>query len=221
MKILSLTHWNVSDTIHKFQQCTSNLTFTTHESNYVHRYVRTANSFSYKAICSLPIGHFGLGCIIQYRWIFCPSHIEMCLISSTNISFVHLIKQVLIMNQTIYIATWDREIFFKTKPYWRWEIKILTKDTSFHIAEMLSLNHWNVSDNGHKYQLCTSNLRVPTHESYYVYRYVRSANSFSYKAIYALANGHFQHRCIIQYHWKFTHWNVSDTFNNFSYVHLI
>ena len=128
----------------------------------------------------------------------------MWLIRSTNISFVHLIKQVLLMNQTIYIATWDREIFFKTKPYWRWEIKILTKDTSFNIDENAVPNIIEMClTMVHKYQLCTSNLTVPTHESNYVYRYVRSANSFSYKAIYALANGHFEHRCIIQYRWIF------------------
>ena len=46
-----------------------------------------------------------------------------------------LFKQVLLMNQTMYIATWDKEIFFKTKPYWRWEIKILSKDASFNIDE--------------------------------------------------------------------------------------
>ena len=39
------------------------------------------------------------------------------------------------MNQPIYIATWVRAIFFKTKPYWRWESKILTKDTSLNMDE--------------------------------------------------------------------------------------
>ena len=135
MKILSLTHWNVSDKVRKFQLCTCNLKVPTHESNYVYRYVSFANILKDRAILTLSNQALKQGCIIQYRWIFCSSHIEMWLISSTNISFVHLIKQVLIMNQTIYIATWDREIFFKTKPYWRWEINTLTKDTSFHIAE--------------------------------------------------------------------------------------
>ena len=120
MKILSLTHWNVSDTFNKFQLCTSNLKVPTHESNYVYRYVRFANSFSYKAIFTLDNRDFEQRCIIQYRWKFCPSHIEMCL-------------------------------------------------TQFN-----------------KFQLCTSNLKVPTHESNYVYRYVRYANSFKDKAILTL-----------------------------------
>ena len=109
----------------------------THESNYAYRYVRPANSFSYKAIYSLANGHFEQWCIIQYWWKFCPSHIEMCL-------------------------------------------------TQFN-----------------KFQLCTSNLKVPTHESNYVYRYVRFANSFSYKAIFTLDNRDFEQWCIIQYRWKF------------------
>ena len=91
MKMLSLTHWNVSDNVHKYQLCTSNLTVPTHESNYVYRYVRPANSFSYKAIYALANGHFEHRCIIQYRWIFCSSHIEMCLTRSSNFSYVHLI----------------------------------------------------------------------------------------------------------------------------------
>ena len=67
------------------------------------------------------------------------------------------------------------------------------------LMTMLSLSHWNVSDKVHKYQLCTSNLTVPTHESNYVYRYLRFTNSFSYKAIFTLDKRDFEHRCIIQY----------------------
>ena len=136
MKIFSLTHWNVSDTFNKFQLCTSNLKVPTHESNYVSRYVRFVNSFSYKAIFTLANRDFEQGCIIQYRWKFCPSHIEMCL-------------------------------------------------TQFN-----------------KFQLCTSNLKVPTHESNYVYRYVRYAYSFKDKAILTLGNQDFELGCIIQYRWK-------------------
>ena len=44
------------------------------------------------------------------------------------------------------------------------------------LIKMLSLTHCNLSDNVHKYQLCTSNLSVPTHEANYVYRYIRPAN---------------------------------------------
>ena len=133
MRILSLTHWNVCDTFNKFQLCTSNLKVPTHESNYVYRYVRFANSFSYKGDIDIGNRDFELGCIIQYR------------------------------------------------------------------MKILSFTHWNVSDTFNKFQLCTSNLKVPTHESNYVYRYVRFANSFSYKAIFTLDNRDFEQRCIIQY----------------------
>ena len=116
MKILSLTHWNVSDTFYKFLLCTSNLKVSTHESNYVYRTVRFANRFSYKVIFTLDNRDFEQRCIIQYRWKFCASHIKMCLTQLT------------------------------------------------------------------KFQLCTSNLKVPTHESKNVYRYVRYANSFKDKS---------------------------------------
>ena len=135
-KILSLTHWNLSDTDRKFQLCTCNLTFTTHESNYVYRYVRFEKGYSYKAIFTLSNGHFEHWCIIQYRWKFFPSH-------------------------------------------------------------------WNVSDTFNKFQLCTSNLKVPTHESNYVYRYVRYAYSFKDKSILTLGNQDFELGCIIQYRWIF------------------
>ena len=135
MKILSIRHWNVSDAVRKFQLCTCNLTFTTQESNYVYRYVRFANSFSYKSHYTLSNGHIEHPCIIQYRWKFFTSH-------------------------------------------------------------------WNVSDKFNKFQLCTSNSKVPTHESNYVYRYVRYAYSFKEKSILTMGNQNFELGCIIQYRWK-------------------
>ena len=139
----------------------------------------------------------------------------MWLIRSTNQT---LIKQVQLMLHEI------SEIFFKTGHIDVEKSRFWQRIHHSILLKMLSLSHWNVPDNGHKYQLCTSNLTVPTHESNYVYRYVRPANSFSYKAIYALANGHFEHRCIIQYRWKFfpSHIEMCLTRStNFSYVHLI
>ena len=155
IKILSLTHWNVSDTFNKFQLCTSNLKVPTHESNYVYRYVRFANSFSYKAIFTLDNRDFELRCIIQYRWKFCPSHIEMCRYTQFN-----------------------------------------------------------------KFQLCTSNLKVPTHESNYVYRYVRFANSFKVTKPYSHWKSRFLRGCIsiLMKILSLTHWNVSDTFNKYRFV---
>ena len=128
------------------------------------------------------------------------------------------------MNQTMYIATWDTQIVFKTKPYWHWKSRFWARMHHSIWMKMLSLTHWNVSDKVHKYQLCTSNLKVPTHESNYVYRYVRFANSFSYKAIFTLDNRDFELGCIIQYRWKFcpSHIEMCLTRStNFSYVHLI
>ena len=128
------------------------------------------------------------------------------------------------MNQTMYIATWDSQIVLVTKRYKHWIMDILSTGASFNIDEILSLTHWNVSDTFNKFQLCTSNLKVPTHESNYVYRYVRFANSFSYKAIFTLDNRDFEQRCIIQYRWKFcpSHIEMCLTqLTNFNYVHLI
>ena len=157
MKILSVTHWNVSDTFNKFQLCTSNLTFPTHESNYIYCYMRFGNGFR-----------------------------------QSNI---------------------DIE-----------QSSILSNGASFNIDENAVPHTLKCVWHGHKFQLCTSNLTVPTHESNYVYRYVRFANSFSYKAILTLAIDILSTWCIIQYRWKFcpSHIEMCLTRStNFSYVHLI
>ena len=129
------------------------------------------------------------------------------------------------MNQTMYIATWDSQIVLVTKRYSHWINEIFSTGASFNIdKKILSLTHWNVSDTFHKFQLCTSNLKVPIHESNYVYRYVRYANSFKDKAILTLGNQDFELGCIIQYRWKFcpSHIEMCLTRSvNFSYVHVI
>ena len=82
----------------------------------------------------------------------------------------------------------------------------------------LHVTHWNVSERLNKFQLCTYHLTVITHQSNYVYGYVRYAKFFRYKAIFTLENQHFGQRCIIQYRWKLctiTHWNVSERLNKF------
>ena len=80
------------------------------------------------------------------------------------------------------------------------EYIFLSPSTSLEMLKYLAISLFSsLSMFSAKYYLCTSNLTVPTHESNYAYSYVRLANSFSYKAIYALAKGHFEHRCIIQY----------------------
>ena len=134
MKMLSLTHWNVSDTVNKFQLCTSNLKVPTHESNYVYRYEGFGNIFKDRAI-----------------------------------------------GKSRFWARMHHSISMK----------------------ILSLTHWNVSDTVNKFQLCTSNLKVPTHESKNVHCNVRYANSFKGKAILTLGNQDFEQGCIIQYRWIF------------------
>ena len=146
MIILFLTHWNLSDTFNKFQLCTSNLKVPTHKSNYVYRYVRFANSFSYKAIFTLDNWDFEQWCIIQYRWKFCPSHIKMRLTQLTNFSFVHLIYKFQLMNQTMYIATCDSQIVLRQSDIDIRKSRFWARMHHSISINILSVTHWNVSD---------------------------------------------------------------------------
>ena len=86
------------------------------------------------------------------------------------------------MNQTMYIATWDTQIVLVTKRYTHWLMDILSTDASFNIDENSVPHTLKCVWHGQKFQLCTCNLTFTTHESNYVYCYVRFANGFSYKA---------------------------------------
>ena len=128
------------------------------------------------------------------------------------------------MNQTMCTATWDTQIVLVIKRYWHWKLRFRARMHHAILMKMLSLTHWNVSDMFNKFQLFTSNLKVPTHESNYVYRYVGFWNIFKDRAILTLSNQVFKQGCIIQYRWKFcpSHIEMCLTRSiNFSYVHLI
>ena len=182
----------------------------THESNYAYRYVILANSFSYKAIYALANGHFKHRCIIQYRWKFCPSHIEMCLTQFNKFQLCTSNLKVPTHESRYVYATWDgfkdKGIFTLAIEQARCIIQYRWKFCPSHIE--MCLTRFN------KFQLCTSNLKVPTHESNYVYRYVRFANSFSYKSDIHIVQSTFWatvHHSILMKMLSLIHWNVSDT----------
>ena len=54
---------------------------------------------------------------------------------SVNFSYVHVFLNLLFMNQTMYIATWDSQMVLVTKPYSHCAIEILSNGISFNIDE--------------------------------------------------------------------------------------
>ena len=90
----------------KFQLCTSNLKVP-HMNQIMYICTWDTQSFKDKAILTLGNQDFELGCIIQYRWnILSVTHWIEAYVQ--QISALYILLNIL--NQTIYIATWDREI---------------------------------------------------------------------------------------------------------------
>ena len=215
----------MSETFNKFQLCTSNLKVPTHESNYVYRYVVYANSFKDKAILTLENQDFELGCIIQYRWKFCPvTHWNF----SDRVNKFQLCTSYLTF--TIYESNY---IYCYVRFANGFSYKAIFTLDNRHFEQWCIIQYWWKCYPSHiemcltrlnKFQLCTSNLTIPNHESNYVYRYVRFAKSSNYKVIFILDNRAFEQRCIIQYRWKFcpSHIEMCLTRSvNFSCVHVI
>ena len=73
--------------------------------------------------------------------------------------------------------------------------------------------------------LCTCHLTVPTHESNYVYGYVRNAKNFSYKEIFTSENQHFEprmHHSISMKILHITHLNIYQRLKKFQlFAHIM
>ena len=148
IKILYLTHWNVSDTVNKFQLCTSNLKFQLmNKKMYIATWdtqiVLKTKRYSHYEIkilnkdASFNIDEYSVRNTLKCGWYVQQISALYILLNRSN----SWIKLYILLHEIRKYFLRQSHIDVEKSRFWqRIHHSILMK--------MLSLTHWNVSDNG-------------------------------------------------------------------------